>query len=232
MANFNQSTRRRVMIGTPSYDGKVEVSYTSSLFYTTKAAEKRNIELLPLWVSFDALIQRARNDTLQLAYESGVDDLVWIDQDIEWTPQQFFKLLDHPVDVVGGTYPKKGDRPEYVVRQMTKRPIDPQTGLMEVDGLGTGFARMSRQAIHHLWNTSQAYIDPKDMKQRRMICDVIVTNNGLMSEDIRMFEKLQEGGFPIYLDTTITCKHGGYKQYQGDFLQWYTGLGQTKGRQL
>jgi hypothetical protein len=169
---------------------------------------------------------------LQLAYEIGVDDLVWIDQDIEWTPQQFFKLLDHPVDVVGGTYPKKGDRPEYVVRQMTKRPIDPQTGLMEVDGLGTGFARMSRQAIHHLWNTSQAYIDPKDMKQRRMICDVIVTNNGLMSEDIRMFEKLQEGGFPIYLDTTITCKHGGYKQYQGDFLQWYTGLGQTKGRQL
>jgi hypothetical protein len=65
-----------------------------------------------------------------------------------------------------------------------------------------------------------------------MICDVIVTNTGLMSEDIRMFEKLQEGGFPIYLDTTITCKHGGYKQYQGDFLQWYTGLGQTKGRQL
>ena len=99
------------MIGTPSYDGKVEVSYTSSLFYTTKAAEKRNIELFPLWVSFDALIQRARNDTLQLAYESGVDDLVWIDQDIEWTPSQFMKLLDHPVDVVGGTYPKKIQRP-------------------------------------------------------------------------------------------------------------------------
>lgn len=220
------------MIGTPCYDGRVDVTYTSSLFYTTKAAAKKNIEILPLWVSFDALIQRARNDTLHLAVEANVDDLVWIDSDIEWEPQHFFRLLDHNVDVVGGTYPKKSDNPDFVLRQLTRRPINPVSKLMQVDGLGTGFARMSRRALQYLWNNSTPYLDPKDMKQRRMICDVIVTNSGLMSEDIYMFEKLQQGGFPIWLDTSIVCNHTGTKKFSGDFLQWYSRNIANKGRQL
>ena len=220
------------MIGTPSYDGRVAVSYTNSLFHTCKMAVDKNINIMPIWVSYDALIQRARNDTLQLAYESGVDDLIWIDSDIEWEPKQFFRLLEHDVDVVGGTYPKKSDNPTFVVRQLTHRAINPVSGLMEVDGLGTGFARLSRNAIKYLWDNSQPYVDPKDMKQRRMICDVIITNNGLMSEDIYMFDKLQQGGFKVYLDTTITCNHTGTKKFTGDFMSWYQKLHKANQRQL
>jgi glycosyltransferase involved in cell wall biosynthesis len=172
-----------------------------------------------MWVSFDALIQRARNDTIHLALEGEFDDLIWIDSDIEWQPEWFFKLLDYPVDVVGGTYRKKGDREEYVVR--VPGLVDPTTGLMEVQGLGTGFLRMNRKAMQYLWDSNKSYIDKKDNKERRMIFDVIITNDDLMSEDIYALQKLIDGGFKIWLDPSMTCSHIGPYKFQGDFVTWY-----------
>lgn len=219
---------RKVMIGTPCYDGRIDVWYTNSLVNTIKQSYAHDVEITPMWVSFDALIQRARNDTVHLALEGGFDDLIWIDSDIEWQPEWFFKLLDHPVDVVGGTYRKKGDREEYVLRQIDKNTPDTQTGLIEVHGLGTGFLRMNRKAMQYLWDTNKSYIDKKDNKERRMIFDVIIADNDLMSEDIYALQKLIDGGFKIWLDPSMTCSHIGPYKFRGDFSAWYKNGMQSK----
>lgn len=211
---------RKVMIGTPCYDGRLDVWYVNSLANTIKLGIEKGIEIIPMWISFDALLQRARNDTVHIALESGCDDLVFIDSDIEWEPQWLFDLLQYPVDVVGGTYPKKGGKEEYVVRQMVKRPLN-NLGLIEVDGLGTGFVRFSSKALQYLWDTSVPYLEPKDNKERRMIFDVVIENNSLISEDIHAFNKLRAGGFPVYLNPTMTCNHTGPKKFTGDFEKWY-----------
>lgn len=210
------------MIGTPCYDGRLDVWYTHSLVNTVKLCEKYDVEITPIWVSFDALIQRARNDTIDIALSGGYDDLIWIDSDIEWQPEWFYKLLNYPHDVVGGTYPKKADREEYVVRQIVKRPPDPATGLMEVDGLGTGFVKMSSRSLQYLWDNCPVYIDPKDNRERRMICNVVIENGDMVSEDIHMFNLLQQGGFKIYMDVNMTCNHTGPKKFTGDFKRWST----------
>ena len=80
------------MIGSPSYDGKLDVWYVNSLIQTVSLADRYNIEIIPIWVSFDALIQRCRNDTLALALLQDCDDLIWIDTDIEWEPEWVYKL--------------------------------------------------------------------------------------------------------------------------------------------
>lgn len=212
---------RRVMIGTPCYDGRIDVWYVNSLVNTIKLSMEKNVEITPIWVSFDALIQRARNDTLQIAVDGDYDDVIWIDSDIEWEPEWFFKLLDYPQDVVGGTYRKKGDREEYVLRKLDQSKIDLATGLIEVHGLGTGFVKMSRTAIKYLWDVSASYIDPKDNKERRMIFDVVIKNKDMVSEDIIAFMKLIEGGFKIYLDPSMTCNHIGPYKFQGNFQNWF-----------
>lgn len=211
---------RKVMIGTPCYDGRLDVWYTNSLVNTIKLSYEKGVEIIPMWVSFDALIQRARNDTIQIALEAGVDDLIWIDSDIEWEPEWFFKLLEYPVDVVGGTYRKKGDKEEYVYRASTNSQPDSATGLIETTGLGTGFVRMSKSAMQYLWNTSKPYIDPKDNKERRMIFDVVIENGRLVSEDIKAFFKLAEGGFKTWMDPNMTCNHIGPYKFKGDYQQW------------
>lgn len=213
------------MIGSPCYDGRIDVWYCNALMNTIKMGIERGIEITPMWVSFDALLQRARNDTIHIALESEQDDLVWIDSDIEWKPEDFFKLLDYPVDVVGGTYRKKGDKEEYVLRQLAITPPDSQTGLLLVDGLGTGFVRFSKLAMQHLWDVSKPYMDPKDDKERRMIFDVVIETVGgidqMVSEDIHAFNKLKNGGFKIWLDPNITCNHIGPYKFTGDFNKWY-----------
>ena len=206
------------MIGTPCYSGSVDVWYTNSLVNTIKQSYQHDVEITPMWVSFDALIQRARNDTIHIALETGVDDLIWIDSDIEWQPEWFFKLLGYPVDVVGGTYRKKGDREEYVVRG--PGTVDSKTGLIEVQGLGTGFLRMNRKAMQYLWDTNKSYIDKKDNKERRMIFDVVIAGDDLMSEDIYALQKLIDGGFKIWMDPAMTCNHIGPYKFQGDYSAW------------
>lgn len=212
---------RKVIIGTPCYDGRLDVWYVNSLMNTIRMSQSRGVEITPMWVSFDALIQRARNDTIHIAVEGNFDDLIWIDSDIEWNPEWFFKLLDYEQDVVGGTYRKKGDKEEYVVRKTDKSPIDSDTGLLEVSGLGTGFVKMSKKAIRYLWDNSNSYIDPKDNKERRMVFDVVIENNDMISEDITAFFKLSRGGFKIWLDTSMTCNHIGPYKFQGNFVPWF-----------
>lgn len=213
---------RKVLIGTPCYDGRLDVWYTNSLVNTIKMSYEKDVEITPMWVSFDALLQRARNDTIHIALDGDFDDMIWIDSDIEWEPQWFFDLLNYKEDVVGGTYPKKGDKEEYVIRQVIRRPMDLSTGLIEVDGLGTGFVKLSKKAMQYLWDTSIPYLDPKDNKERRMIFDVAIKNGSLHSEDIVMFTKLQDAGFKIWLDPKMTCNHTGPKKFKGNFMKWYT----------
>lgn len=212
------------MIGTPCYDGRLDVWYTNSLIETFKISKEKNIEITPIWVSFDALIQRARNDTIQIARDGDFDDLIWIDSDIEWQADWFYKLLDYDLDVVGATYPKKSDKEEYVLKQSKKSNFYKDTTLVEVDGLGTGFARMSKKAINYLWDSSDSYIDTKDNKERRMICDVQLIDKQMYSEDIVMFMKLKQGGFKIYLDTSMTCNHIGPKKFTGNFSNYYRNI--------
>ena len=217
------TAKRRVMVGTPCYDGRADVWYFNSLFQTAKMADALNVEIIPIWLSYDALVQRARNDCVALALESGCDDLIFIDSDLEWQPEWFYQLLDHPVDVVGGTYRKKTDENEVYVAKFdnlgTIAP-NPHTGLLEVQGLGTGFLRLSNRALGWLWNNSPVYNEREEGKHRRWIFEVIVENGNLISEDILLCRKLRENGFPIWLDPRMTLSHIGTKKYQGSFEHW------------
>jgi hypothetical protein len=229
----SQQPARRVLVGTPCYDGRIEVWYANSLIQTIRLGLQLGVEILPIWLSYDALIQRARNDLMGLMVETGCDDIIFIDSDIEWTPEDFFRLLSHPVDVVGGTYPKKGELEQYVAKILDpKKPFDPITGLLHVDGLGTGFLRMSKRAVQYLWDTSTPYEEKDQGKIRRWIFDVEIQNGEIVSEDILVCQKLNQAGISVWLDTTITCSHVGTKKFQGNFAAWFQQLRSSNGQML
>lgn len=213
---------RKVMIGTLSYDGRVDVRYVDALLNTLRQTGP-DVNLIPIFMSYDSLIQRARNDTVAMALKNGFDDLIFIDSDIEWDPTWIAKLLAYPVDVVGGTYRKKTDDDElYVIKQIENpAPVDTRTGLMKVDGLGCGFVRLSRKAMQHLWDVSEPY---EDRGEKRMIFEVLVEDGELMSEDIYMCQKLNRGGIQVHMDPRMCCNHTGIKRFQGNFFDYYQRL--------
>lgn len=210
---------RIVIIATPADDGRVDVRYTASLIETVKLAAAQNIVICPVFIPYDALVQRARNEFVQIAMENEAHDLVFIDADQAWNPSDFLRLLRHPVDVVGAAVRKKQEHEEYNVLAR-ETVIDEATGLMKVDGVGTGFLRLSRKAFSALWDISVPYTNGHGGRPCRQVFDVEVMQGVLVGEDIVACFKLRASGFDIHLDPTVHVDHVGAKVWRGDFADF------------
>jgi len=206
---------RKVLIGTPSYDGRIDVWFANSLVATVKEAEKKGIFVHAIYTSYDSLVQRARNSLVKLAIEGGYDDLFFIDSDIEWDPEWFFRLLDRPEPIVGGALVKKSDNEGYTVKITDKKlKYSADKKLLEVDGVGTGFMKVNKFAFDKLWNAASPYTSEGDT--HRMVFDIQVQDGELISEDYIMCNKWKDMGYKVWLDPTITCNHIGIKKFKGD----------------
>jgi len=217
--NEQQLPYRRVMLATPTMDGKVDVEYVISLMESIGRLSEYNISLFPIFLAYDALIQRARNDIIELAINNDVDDIVFIDSDIGWTSDQLIRLLSHNVDFVGGTYRRKSDEETYVMKIKDDNVTPNEDGLVEVNGIGCGFMRMTRKCYRLLWESSERYEDNNGKRNKRVF-DIKIINGIYTSEDISLCYKWQELGGKVWLDPTITCSHTGMKKYTGNFLNW------------
>ncbi len=212
---------RRVLIGTPAHDGRVDVHFTKSLVQTSRLCMEQGIYQREVFLSYDSIIHNARNDILRLAVENDFDDLIFIDGDQDWQPEWIPKLLSYPVDVVGGAVRKKTDETElYNVKHPSfDIPVDPKTGLLMPESLGTGFLRLSRKAMKALWDSSEEY-RIVGAEPSRWVFDIRPINGFLVGEDTMLGMKLKALGFATHLDPAMTCGHIGAKRFVGDFAAW------------
>jgi choline kinase len=210
---------RRVLIGTPSYDGRIDVWFANSLIETVKQAEKKGIFVHAIYTSYDSLIQRARNSLIKLSIDGGYDDLFFIDSDTEWEPEWFFNLLDRPEPIIGGALIKKTEKEGYTVKLVDKKlKYSEDKKLLQVDGVGTGFMKVSKFALDKLWEISDEYTS--EGEKHRMVFDIKVENGDLISEDYILCNKWKSLGYKVWLDPTITCNHIGIKKFKGNFKKF------------
>lgn len=207
---------RRVLIGTPSYDGRIDVWFANSLIDTVKESIEKGIHVHAIYTSYDSLVQRARNSLVKLALDGGYDDLFFIDSDVEWETEWFFNLLDRPEPIVGGALVKKTDKEGYTIKLLDKElKYSEDKKIIEVDGVGTGFLKISRFALEKLWAASDEYVS--EGETNRMIFDIKVVNGDLISEDFVLCNKWKSLGYKVWADPTITCNHIGIKKFKGNF---------------
>lgn len=212
---------RKVLICTPAHDGRVEVEYCHSLLHTARLLMLEGIGMRETFLVNCALIQDIRNGFVKLAVDGDFDDLIMIDSDQDWQAHWVLRLLKHPVDCVGLPVVKRTDAFEgyNVVHRSFDIAIDPATALAQVDGIGTGFLRLSRKALRVLWDNSPSYTIP-DMGEGRWVFDYHPVDGGLKGEDAMLCRKLAGHGIATYVDTAVTCGHIGRRHYKGDFATW------------
>jgi glycosyltransferase involved in cell wall biosynthesis len=209
---------QKILIATPSYDGKVDVHYTNALLQTVLLGYQNEIEFMPLFMAYDSLVQRARNDLLAIAVESNVDGILWIDADMQWHPQWAVDLVKSGKDAVGLPVIKKSIEESYNVKCKPENLIVDADGYMKVDSIGTGFLYLSNKAFKHLWSKGKKYFS--NNQERRWVFEVTIKNEDLYSEDTLMCEKLIKGGFDVYIDPAKTCSHIGTLKFTGNFLEF------------
>lgn len=206
---------RKVLIGTPCYDGKLDVWHVNSLIGAVKIALEKGIQLIPIWMSYDALVQRARNDLVSIAVGDKCDDLIFIDGDIEFDPQWVFDLLSREEDVVGIICPKKSDEPHFNIKALPQG-LEICNDLIEIESVGTGMLKISRKALNDVWEISRPYTNSG--KECRMVFDIQIKDGELVSEDNVFCQKWRSLGNKVYVDPYRTCNHIGHKKYTHKFL--------------
>ena len=209
---------RKVLLGVPAYDGRVDVWFANSLVNTIRLSYEKQVAIVPVYMAYDSLVQRARNDIVRLAIEDDFDDLIFVDSDIEWHPDWLFKLLDYDVDVVGGLYPKKSDTEQYPVHALDTGMFVEPNGLIEMQGLPTGFLRISKSALKQVWDASAEYMN--EGRKCRMVFDIAIQDGLLVSEDIIFCRKWRSLGGKVWLDPVMCCNHIGIKKYTGNFIEY------------
>ena len=208
---------RKIMIGTPVYDGRLELEFMMSFFQTMELAVLNDIQLTLKTVVGCSLIQKARDELFRLAKEADVDDLVFIDSDQGWTQKDFGNLISPTVDVIGGAVISKNDLVHYNVKTFTKK-YDFYYGLIDARAVGTGFLRFSKRAINMLWDASEEYRDGDTVY--RHVFETKVVNGQLLGEDVMVCQKWRDMGEKVYVHPDISVAHIGKKRWDGDFKKY------------
>jgi glycosyltransferase involved in cell wall biosynthesis len=84
------------------------------------------------------------------AMDKMPDAIVYLDDDMSWTPESLLKLIRSPEDVVGGTYRFKKDEVEYMGMlhaDATGKPQGTFGGLLKAKWLPSGFLKLTAAAI-------------------------------------------------------------------------------------
>ena len=216
---------RRVLLGVPALDGRVTAYHAHSAEETLRACIEQGIEFRTLRIIDDSILPNARNDILAAAVRGAYDDLLFVDADQDWKPEDAIKILSYPVDCIGAPVRKKTDDGEFynvrtrsgVLTRHDQHPILTAPDL----AVGTGFLRLSRRAMAALWDGALEYRVLNSTKPpSRWVFDHRPVDGHLVGEDTMMCDKLRALGIAVWIDPSIICGHVGNKRWAGDFAAW------------
>ncbi len=149
---------QKVMLATTCYDTPAS-PYVFSIARSREALTEAGIQSAYLLLSGNCHVDDARNVVVREFLASDCTDLVFLDADVCWEPADLVQLCRRDCDLVGGVYPYRRDGGEAMpVRMMDSRKLRPD-GLIEVEGLPTGFMRIKRHVLEKVAAASPWYFD-------------------------------------------------------------------------
>lgn len=203
----------KVMISTPAYGGLLTVNYVSSLLNTLNWAAEQGIEVTTHFQDKESLIPRARDRAAHAFLSGDCDKLFTIDADIQWTVEDFRRIVTSPHDITGGVYALKG----FPSAANFNREKDGS-----VRHLPTGFLCVTRRVFEKLKLTSLSYQGKNaagDSVFYSQFYPCGVYGIEYESEDWAFCRKAREAGFSLHLDETVTLGHVGSHVYRpGQYL--------------
>jgi predicted O-methyltransferase YrrM len=149
---------RKILLATTAYDSP-DASYTFSIARSREALTAAGFQSAYLLLQGNCHVDDARNSVVSKFLESDCTDLVFIDADVSWEPERLVTLCGYDKDIVGGVYPyrRESEKDSMPVR-MLKQPSEPdENGLIEVEGLPTGFMKIQRHVLETMASVARSF---------------------------------------------------------------------------
>ncbi len=158
-----------VAVLTPCFGGMVTAAYANSLLLLQAACLQAGVKLEFNMSGGDGMITRARAELVAWFLDTPCTHLIFIDADIGFTPEQFFRLLAFDRDFVCAAYPIKrvdydkvaravqaGKTPleqasqTYVIAWKDAAKVEASLGFARVRYAGGGFTMVRREVIERM----------------------------------------------------------------------------------
>jgi hypothetical protein len=175
----------------------------------------------PVWrVRGYSAVDAARNQMATDALARGFDELMWIDSDIVFDPDDVERLRRHNLPVACGLYPKKGPRQlacEFLPGTPSVR-FGRNGGLLEIRYCGFGFTHTRRE----VYETVAGQLGLPFCNQRfgsplvPYFAPMVIAEPAgawAIAEDYAFCERARRCGFRIIADTTVRLWHVGPYRY-------------------
>ncbi len=148
---------QKVLLATPAYS-TTSAAYTFAIARSREALHAAGIQTAYLILQGNCHVDDGRNSIVRDFLESDCTELVFLDADVDWEPEHLVQLCKRDLDVVGGVYPYRREGGENMpVRLMADaKAVD---GLLEVDGLPTGFMKIKRHVLERMAKDAPKYFD-------------------------------------------------------------------------
>ena len=217
---------RSLFIALPAYDFKVSLKLAISLARVAQAAPQHGIDIHIGSVCGCSVVSRARNLLTKDFLETECTDLIFIDADINFAPEDVFRLMAWTTDpkkgIVAGVPRVRGEERIYITsleyddnQELTMNSM----GLVRAERVATAFMMVRRDVFETLVEAHPdwTYYDKKSDRMLPAIFDFKLTEEGYMGEDFLFCDRAREVGFEVWIDPTIKLGHMGVQEFLGDF---------------
>jgi len=214
---------RSVFLATPTYSGQLSVEYVGSLLANLADLTVRGIVPDIAFKPGLCYVALARNELVSDFLASGADDLVFLDDDVGFPADGIWKLLRHDLDIVAGVYPTKRDDTYFPLRYLPDGGFLTD-GLIEVEGLPTGFMRVRRRVIERMIEKmpERKFTDPVSKVSHYDLFACERVDGVWWGEDYRFCQLARQLGFKLWADPDIDFRHVGRNVWRGNLLKHLT----------
>jgi hypothetical protein len=196
------------------YGGMCQAPYFKSCLELQEAFLTNGLDFDFLITTNESLITRARNTSVAKFLKTDFEYMMFIDGDIEFSPDDVAKLWNLEADVCCGAYPmKKMGKGTTAWKDGVQVPLEEFKEVTPIDYAGTGFLMISRKAIEKMIESYPETKHEESIGDCWALFDTEIKHGVYLSEDYSFCDKWREIGGEILLDPSIKLKHYGMYGY-------------------
>ena len=214
-----------IFIATPCLDGNVSAHYTASLVRTATLLQQRGWRTPQIDFEIgNSLIADARNKLVARFLASDCSDLVFIDADLSWSPDDLLRLASYDTPFVAGVYQRKSRaKIDFAVKFGSAIGMDSQQ-LIAVDRVSTNFIQLRHDNLEKMVaaHPSLRLKPPSAPDDGRFyaLFDTAVVDGEFIGEDFTFCDRWRAIGGQVLVDPSMNFGHHGAATYDEPLLKY------------
>ena len=214
---------RKLFIGIPAYDGKINIKLAYNIAALMPKALQFGVSVKLGDVSGCSIITMARNQLVHEFLKSDATELLFIDSDVIATADDILRLMAQSggKDITAGAYPRRSKDKNFFADLYfdENQDLEFDGSLMRLERVGTGFMLIQRHVIEAMVAAHPEWFYDFKGEQVCGVFDFQNRDGRYLGEDYLFCDRAREHGFKIYIDVDISLPHVGTEAFENNFRE-------------